>query len=125
MRKAIERAPAPLRKVMKWSISEELGGAASRSGQTPHTIDELLEFAAEEAILDIATVSTRREFGAAAPVPEKTLRRVFGTTQPIRRQAEQSALDLADMLDRWQAFYFVVYKDGRPDEYAFVGCSGD
>jgi hypothetical protein len=32
---------------------------------------------------------------------------------------------VAGRLDRGQARYLTVHLDGRPHEYAFVGCSGD
>jgi hypothetical protein len=108
-----------------------LSGAAgpARSGpQRAASIEELLEEAAEEgthSILDITHVASQREFGAATRLPPRMLERHFGTTQPTREQVEELALDIADYLDRWEAFYFVVYRAGQPDEYAFIGCSGD
>jgi hypothetical protein len=33
--------------------------------------------------------------------------------------------DIGENLERWQAVYFIVYKDGQPHEIRFEGCSGD
>jgi hypothetical protein len=54
-----------------------------------------------------------------------SMRRAFGTAEPTRDQVEQHWSDVAEQLGRWQARYVVVYRDGQPHEYAFIGCSGD
>ncbi len=98
-----------------------------RSGK-PQTIDELLEWAAESgthSILDIEHVGRRREFGVAAPLKKKDLEEFLETTEPTHAQVEENWDGIAELLDRWEAFYLVVYRNGRPDEYAFIGCSGD
>jgi hypothetical protein len=100
------------------------------SGQystTAESIDHLLELAGENgthSILDITHLAARLDFAAAAPMLSSDLRRFFGTDQPTHEQAEDAVDDIGDELD-WQAYYFVVYKDGRPAEYAFIGSSGD
>jgi len=121
---AIDDAPRGLRWLMKLSMQE----AARRPKGEPQSIDELLELAEEEgthSILDITHVAKRKESGAAFPAPDKLLLEFFGTTQPTRAQVEEYAIDLCDEVDRWEAYYLVVYKDGQPHEYAFVGSSGD
>jgi hypothetical protein len=40
-------------------------------------------------------------------------------------QVEDHWLEVAEPLHRWHARYLVVHRDGKPDEYAFVGSSGD
>jgi len=94
----------------------------------PRTIDQLLTQAAEcgtHSILDITHTAERLGDGVAAPLSAGQLRRVFQTPEPTRPQVEQRWDEVAERLDRWQAYYFVVYRDGQPHEYAFVGCSGD
>jgi hypothetical protein len=94
----------------------------------PESIDELLEMVAEDgthSILDIASTGEDGVFGVAAPLPPNHTRRAFGTEQPTHEQVEELWAAVAEPLDRWQAYYVVVYKDGKPDEYAFIGCSGD
>jgi hypothetical protein len=94
----------------------------------PRTIEQLLERAAEcgtHSILDITRTADRRGDGVAAPLDERELRRVFGTPDPTRDQVEARWDEIAERLGRWQAYYFAVYEDGEPREYAFVGCSGD
>jgi hypothetical protein len=97
-------------------------------GQRPETIEELLEMVAEDgthSILDIEQTGPRREFGVAAPMPAARMRRFFGSEQPTRDQVEANWGDASEELDRWQAYYVTIYRDGKPDEYAFIGCSGD
>jgi hypothetical protein len=98
-----------------------------RSGR-PQSIDELLEQAAEcgtHSILDITEVAARRTAGAAAPLPGRTIQKVFGNPRPTHDQVEAGWAEIAEMLGREQAYYLVVFRDGQPDEYAFIGCSGD
>lgn len=94
----------------------------------PSSIDDLLERAAESgthSILDIEHTARRRGFSLATPIPQTTLRRFFGTVEPTHDAAEQHWADVAELLSSWQAYHFIVFSNGKPDEYAFVGCSGD
>jgi hypothetical protein len=97
-------------------------------GDRPGSIDELLEAVAEDgthSILDIQSTGRRRGFGVAIPYPARAIEQVFGTDQPTHEQVEESWADVAERLERWEAHYLVVYKKGKPAEYAFIGCSGD
>jgi hypothetical protein len=94
----------------------------------PSSIQELLEHNAESgthSILDIFGIADEGTFGAATPVPYEELLRVFGTTQPTVDQVESVPSDIGENLERWQAVYFIAYKDGQPQEIRFEGCSGD
>ncbi len=94
----------------------------------PGSIDEALEMAAEDgthSILDIQNTGRRRGFGVATPYPPRAVEQVFGTLEPTHEQVEESWADVSERLDRWEAHYLVVYKKGKPVEYAFIGCSGD
>ena len=97
----------------------------------PATIDELLKHNAESgthSVMDIFGLSDKADFGKAAPVPEEILLACFGTSQPTREQADhypESFIKFIESIERWKAFYFIVYKDGQPDEIVFEGCSGD
>jgi hypothetical protein len=94
----------------------------------PSSIRELLQNNAESgthSILDIYGIADEPTFGAASPVPDEELIRAFGTTRPTAEQVESSRIDLGENLERWQAVYYVVYKDGQPHEIRFEGCSGD
>jgi hypothetical protein len=102
--------------------------ASPRRGRRPRTIAELLERAAEcgtHSILDIEHVGRRPRFAIAAPLTASTRTRVFGTAEPDHGQVEEHWEQVAESLGRWQARYLVVYRAGQPDEYAFIGCSGD
>ena len=45
--------------------------------------------------------------------------------ETTHEQVEENWGDASDGLERWQAYYVTVYRDGKPHEYAFIGCSGD
>src|SRR5262245_46452864 len=94
----------------------------------PSSIEKLLRNNAESgthSILDISSTADEPTFGAATPVPDEDLLRVFGTTQPTVGDVESVIFDFGENLERWQAVYFIVYKDGQPYEIHFEGCSGD
>ena len=61
----------------------------------------------------------------AAPLSLTARRRLFATAAPTRAQVEARWPDIAERLERLHCRYLVVYLDGRPHEYAFIGCSGD
>ena len=101
---------------------------APEEQQRPESIEELLEMVAEDgthSVLDIEHVGESPEFGVAAPLPQSMIERAFGSARPTHDQVEAKWGQIADPLDRWQAYYVTVYKDGEPAEYAFIGCSGD
>jgi hypothetical protein len=87
----------------------------------PSSIRELLRNNAEagtHSILDIFGVAAEPTFGAATPVPGEDLRRVFGTVQPTVDDVNSVPSDFGENLGRWQAVYFVVYKNGQPHRSA-------
>jgi hypothetical protein len=107
---------------------EEDDGEGFPPDHRPETIDELLEMVAEDgthSILDIQGISTRRDFGTASPMPTEAIMQFFGTARPSHEQVENRWLNAAEGLERWQAYFLTVYRDDKPDEYAFIGCSGD
>jgi hypothetical protein len=108
-------------------FDDEEGGTFP-PGHRPQTIEELLEMVGEEgthSVLDIEHTGPRREFGVAAPMSSRQVARFFGSERPTREQLEEHWADASDGLERWQAYYVTVYRDGNPHEYAFIGCSGD
>jgi hypothetical protein len=104
-------------------------GAKQRHRPTPpKSIAELLKRAGQSgthSILDIERVSEQPGFGVAGPLSADSLRQTFGTEVPTHEEVERRWPDVAERLGRWQSCYFVVYRDGKPHEYAFIGCSGD
>src|SRR5262245_24408653 len=110
-------------------FAEQLGAAPAprRRGGRPRSIDELLEQAAESgthSILDIEQVARRPGFGVAAPLSLADIQRTFGSDQPTHEHVEEGWDGVAEGLDRWEARFLVVYREGQPVEYAFIGCSG-
>jgi hypothetical protein len=95
--------------------------------ENPSSIDEALEIADADgtaSILDIAHISTRPDFGCAAPFTPAELKLYFGTDRPSRDDIEQ-AHDYWEDIDRGQARYAVVYAGGSPSEIYFAGYSFD
>lgn len=94
----------------------------------PQSIAALLDLAGESgthSILDIERVGAQPGFSVVTALSPDALRRAFGTDVPTHDDVEQHWFEIAEQLDRWHARYLVVYRDSKPDEYAFVGCSGD
>jgi len=125
---AAERGLARRVRAFGW-FARLLGAAGPPTrGRRPSSIEELLEMADESgthSILDIEQVARRPGFGVAAPMSPTALNRAFGTTEPTHAQVEDNWDGVVDGLDRWQCRYLTVFLDGRPHEYAFIGCSGD
>lgn len=104
-----------------------------KSNRAPKTIKELLkqcEEAGTHSILDIERVSSTPSIGAVTPLPRQQLLNIFGTEQPTRVMVEKwstrnEPLDVEPLYGRWEGIYIIVYKDTRPDEIYFEGCSGD
>lgn len=125
---AQERTQAEQMKASMDMLAGLKGGFGSTPDEKPETIEELLEMVAEDgthSILDIERTSARKEFGAAIPLPDRDVQRYFGTERPDHNQVEARWADVSERLERWEAYYVTVYKDGEPHEYAFIGCSGD
>ena len=76
------------------------------------------------SILDIERVGDEPDFGVACPLPDEVLEELYGTTRPTRAQVLRE-MDFFEDLDRGQAVYVTLYRDGRPDEYLFAGYSYD
>jgi hypothetical protein len=107
---------------------EDEDGEGFPPGHRPETIEELLEMVAEDgthSVLDIERTGPHRGFGVAAPMPAARVAECFGTDRPTCEQVEEHWLDAAEELDRWEAYYLTVYRNGKAHQYAFIGCSGD
>lgn len=92
------------------------------------TIDEAREAAEADgtrSILDLDHISDEPEFCAASPVPEEELIRYFGTTKPTREMAEENDSMILEEVDRGHGVYYLIYRDGKPDEIYFGGYSFD
>jgi hypothetical protein len=99
----------------------------------PQTPDELLEYNSAEgthSIIDIITISSSPDIGAASPLSSQQLMKLFGTEKPTRAMIESIgivALDeqISAYRKRWEGAYIVVYNDEQPHEIFFIGSSGD
>jgi hypothetical protein len=76
------------------------------------------------SILDIERVADVPEIGVAAPLDDAILEDLYDTTTPTH-DLIQSNMDFFGRIERGQAIYFVLYKDGEPDELVFAGYSFD
>jgi len=136
--------PKPGEPMLEWAMRiqqqmSKLTGTPPKQSQRkdgpkkPETIDELLEEQGESgthSILDIQRISPVPEFGTVSPMPAERLHEIFGTDKPTRKMVEskQGDVDLVEdplVSERWQGIYFIVYRDGKPDEIFFMGTSGD
>jgi hypothetical protein len=77
------------------------------------------------SVIDLVGTSRVRTTGYATRAPARVLEQIYGTATPTRADVERHAGDLDEQLDRGEAYYVVVYRDGRPDELYFEGNSGD
>ena len=97
----------------------------------PGSIDELLEQEGTEgtgSILDIRCISPKAKFGAISPFPPDKLSQFFPSGMPSHAEIEDvyefGALEKY-VSKRWRGIYIIAYRDGKPDEIFFAGCSGD
>jgi hypothetical protein len=102
--------------------------AASPAPGAQHaSIDEAMEDSDADgtrSILDISRVGAEPDFCTAVPLGEDVLRGLYGTSQPTRAAVE-SNMDFLEDVDRGQAVYITLYRDGKPDELLFAGYSFD
>ena len=98
-----------------------------RPAQQHSSIEEAMEDAAEDgtrSILDLDHVSDFPEYFAIAPLDDKVLLDLYGTTMPTHEMVEQE-MDFLDDVERGQGVYIVLYRDGQPDEIFIAGYSFD
>jgi hypothetical protein len=92
------------------------------------SIEEALNLAGENgthSILDVERTAKARGIGVAAPAPGRWLQEIYGTQEPTRELVERHTGELDERLERGEAVYVLVYRDGEPDEIYFEGHSGD
>jgi hypothetical protein len=61
--------------------------------------------------------------GKVAPCSERQLCQLFGTTTPTRAAVEAALERLLDLIGRGEGRYGVAYRENRPAEIVFAGCS--
>lgn len=108
-------------------VDSPMASASAAPGRKHASIDAALEASMEtgtRSILDITIVGTEPDYGTAALLDAADLEHFYGTAQPTRAAVEDDMSFLEDV-ERGQAVYFVVYKDGKPDEILFAGYSYD
>jgi hypothetical protein len=59
------------------------------------------------------------------PLPDATLVRLYGTTEPTREMVLSADTSIFSELDRGHGAYIVLYKEGEADEILFAGYSYD
>lgn len=128
---ADESAPQQTRERFE-ALAQQLRGARTSSpNRSVTTIEQLLEQQGEtgtHSILDIRQICSQPEFGAISPLPESTVLRLFGTSQPATHQIEAmyERGELEHLIpERWQGIYIVGFTNGIPTDILFVGKSGD
>jgi hypothetical protein len=96
-------------------------------GAQHSSIDEAREEAEADgtrSILDIDVIGDQPDFCVAAPVDQAMLEELYGTTEPTHEMIE-SELEIFEHIERGQAVYIIVYRDGKPHELFFAGYSLD
>jgi hypothetical protein len=83
------------------------------------------------SVIDIETIAEDHDdLGAAVLLDEADVAAMFGSGTPTRAdferaEEEQHTLFWSLIPERYCAHYVVLYQDGRPNEIAFWGYSGD
>jgi hypothetical protein len=110
---------------------KEVTGSKPTPPPQPRTIEDLLEEQEDNgthSILDITSVSARPKFGAVSPFPSSELVEYFDTDKPSRAVIEDryewGSLDKFTSKP-YQGIYIIAYRDDKPEEIFFAGCSGD
>ena len=93
-------------------------------------IDEAREFAAEDgtkSVLDIYGISDEPTMAHAALVTDDEARSWFGCTEIDEKDIHKidDCSDFWTSMDRGEARYLILYKDGKPSQYYFAGLSFD
>lgn len=78
-------------------------------------------------ILDMRGIANEPSYFEIAPLSEKKLVDILGTSQPTRELIEIKKIKRAIIEHQRSQMgsYIIVYKNGQPDEIYFVGFSGD
>jgi hypothetical protein len=76
------------------------------------------------SILDLDHVAEAPGYNAVGPLPDATLVKLYGTTEPTREMVLADTSFFSE-LDRGQGAYIVLYKEGEADEILFAGYSYD
>ena len=76
------------------------------------------------SILDISRIADEPDFCVATPLSQERLMELYGTAQPSRTAVEAN-MEFFEEVDRGQAIYITLYKNGQPDELMFAGYSFD
>ena len=77
------------------------------------------------SILDIHSISPTVGFGVAAPLSSQELHELFGTDKPTHQMIESKSDEILSLRKRWEGAYIIVYQNGKANEVAFAGYSGD
>ena len=113
-----------------WEASPK-GGQKLKVIEKPKTIDELLKQQAEigtHSILDITQISPTPKRRAISPLPDSVLADYCLAGTPSRAEIEDiyefGSLEKY-VNKRWRGIYIIAYKNAKPSEIFFAGCSGD
>jgi hypothetical protein len=127
VRESYLKAASDYRKLHWGRVLEQKAAPAPK----PRSIEELLEQEGENgthSILDITCISARPKFAAISPFPQSKLVYYFNSDKPthsvIEDRHEWGSLEKFTS-KRWQGIYIVAYRDEKPNEIFFAGCSGD
>lgn len=128
---ALQMAEHAKREIAKYWEASPKGGQRPKVIEKPKTIDGLLKQQAEigtHSILDITQISPKPKRKAISPLPDSVLADYCLAETPSRAEIED-VYELGSLEKyvnkRWRGIYIIAYKDGKPSEIFFAGCSGD
>jgi hypothetical protein len=96
-------------------------------GKQHASIQEALEASEADgtrSILDIERIVDKADFGVAVLLPSERLNELYATDKPTREMVANNMHFFED-IERGQAIYFVLFRDGKPSEILFAGMSYD
>ena len=82
----------------------------------PSTMEEAVENMMADgtcSILDITRLSDEIEMECLAPLDNEALIEIFGTEKPTLEMVKENEFDIYGWIDRGEAVYITVYKDGK------------
>ncbi|MGB8643652.1 MAG: hypothetical protein WCF84_00305 [Anaerolineae bacterium] len=116
---------------------DPLRAAAESEGKPytpPGSIEELRQRCGDSgthSILDMRHVSAHPAANSVSPVPGHRLHELLGTDKPdlIKfenelQEADRSEAEILDEVETGQGRYFILYKEGHPNQIFFHGSSG-
>ena len=109
---------------LEYSIDASLTPSPGRKHASIQEAVEASDADGTRSILDIEKIGSEPDFGVAAELSPERLNELYGTDKPTREMVAEN-MDFFEDVERGQAIYFLIFKDGKPSEIFFAGMSYD